>query len=114
MSHRFLQNASLRGIAFKRDIIAAIRDARAVDIAVSYLQMSGWFMLLRDLERIPPAQIRILTTDQMNITQPAVLNAALRLGTQIRCYGGNRVYHPKVYLIHGVTKSRDTAILGSA
>ena len=114
MSNRFLQNASLQGIAFRRDIIAAIRNAHSVDIAVSYLQMSGWFMLWRDLERIPPAQVRILTTDQMNITHPAVLNAALQSGIQIRCYRGNRVYHPKVYLIHGVTKSKDIAILGSA
>ncbi len=113
MSNRFLQNASPRGIAFKRDIIAAIKNARSVDIAVSYLQMSGWFML-RDLEGIPPAQVRILTTDQMNITQPAVLNAALRLGIHIRCYRGNRVYHPKVYLIYGVTRAKDVAILGSA
>src|SRR5438105_3685861 len=114
MSNRFLHNASPRGIAFKRDIIAAIRNARSVDIAVSYLQMSGWFMLLRDLKKIPPAQVRILTTDQMNITQPAVLNAALRLGIQIRCYRGNRVYHPKVYLIHGVRRPKNIAILGSA
>ncbi|HAF14165.1 MAG TPA: hypothetical protein DCK99_10810 [Blastocatellia bacterium] len=114
MSNRFLQNAPRQGIAFRRDILAAIRNAHSVDIAVSYLQMSGWFMLRRDLERIPPAQVRILTTDQMNITQPAVLNAALRSGIQIRCYRGSRVYHPKVYLIHGVTKSKGIAILGSA
>src|SRR5438477_1824390 len=50
----------------------------------------------------------------MNITQPAVLNAALQSGIQIKCYRGNRVYHPKVYLIHGVTKAKDVAILGSA
>jgi len=56
MSNRFLQNASPRGIAFKRDIIAAIRNARSVDIAVSYLQMSGWFRL-RDLAGFPPAQV---------------------------------------------------------
>ena len=113
MSNRFLENSSPRRAAFKRDVIAAIRNARSVDIAVSYLQMSGWFML-RELEGIPPAQVRILTTDQMNITQPAVLNAALRLGIQIRCYRGNRVYHPKVYLIHGKTRTKNVAILGSA
>jgi len=50
----------------------------------------------------------------MNVTQPAVLSAALRSGIQIKCYCGNRVYHPKVYLLHGVTKSKDVAILGSA
>jgi len=113
MSNSFLENDSPQGIAFKHDIITAIRNARSVDIAVSYLQMSGWFML-RDLEGIPPAQVRILTTDQMNITQPAVLNAALRLGIQVRCYRGDRVYHPKVYLIHGKTRAKNVAILGSA
>ena len=71
-------------------------------------------MLWAALKKISPARIRVLTTDQMNVTQPAVLSAALRSGIQIRCYCGNRVYHPKVYLLHGVTKSKDVAILGSA
>jgi HKD family nuclease len=114
MSSRFLQNAAPRDLAFKRDIIAAIKNAHSVDIAVSYLQMSGWFMLWRDLKRISPARVRVVTTDQMNITQPAVLNAALQSGIQLRCYRGSRVFHPKVFLIHGVTKSKDIAILGSA
>jgi HKD family nuclease len=114
MSSRFLHNGPPRGFEFKPDIIAAIKNAGSVDIAVSYLQMSGWFMLQRDLKRIPPAQIRIITTDQMNITQPAVLRAALHLGIQIKCYCGSRVFHPKVYVFHGIKKSRNLAILGSA
>ena len=114
MSNRFLQNGRQRGLEFNRDIVAAIKNARSVDIAVSYLQMSGWFMLWRDLERIPPARIRIITTDQMNITQPAVLKAALHLGVQIKCYCGSRVFHPKVYIFHGIRKSKNLAILGSA
>ncbi len=114
MSNRFLQNDAPRGLAFQRNLLAAIENARSVDIAVSYLQMSGWFMLWRGLKRLPSAHVRILTTDQMNITQPAVLTAALQSGVRIKCYRGNRVYHPKVYLIHGVTKAKDVAILGSA
>ena len=114
MSNRFLHNGSPLGFQFKPDIIAAIRNARSIDIAVSYLQMSGWFMLQRDLRKIPSAQVRIVTTDQMNITQPAVLREALQLGIQIKCYCGSRVFHPKVYVFHGTTKSKNLAILGSA
>lgn len=114
MSYSFIENASSRGITFKRDIIAATRAARSVDIAVSYLQMSGWFVLGRELERIPTKKIRILTTDQMNITQPAVLREALRLGIHVRCYRGSRAFHPKVYVLHGATKAKNIAILGSA
>jgi HKD family nuclease len=114
MSNRFLHNGSPRGFEFKPDIIAAIKSAGFVDIAVSYLQMSGWFMLQRELVRIPPNQVRIITTDQMNITQPAVLKAALHLGIQIKCYCGSRVFHPKVYIFRGFKKSRNLAILGSA
>ena len=76
--------------------------------------MSGWFMLQRDLERIPPAQVRIIATDQLNIKQPAVLKAALHLAIQIKCYCGSLVFHPKVYVFHGIKKSQNLAILGSA
>jgi HKD family nuclease len=114
MSNRFVQNASTQGFAFKHNIIAAIANAHSVDIAVSYLKMTGWYMLSAALGRISPVRIRILTTDQMNVTQPAVLRAALRSGIQIRCYCGNRVYHPKVYLLHGVARNKNIAILGSA
>ena len=114
MSNRFLHNGAPPGFEFRTDIVAAIKNARSVDIAVSYLQMSGWFMLQRDLERIPRAQVRIITTDQMNITQPAVLKAALHLGIQIKCYSGSRVFHPKVYIFRGIEKSQNLAILGSA
>ena len=114
MTIRFLQNGSPSGFEFKPNVVDGIKDADSVDIAVSYLQMSGWFMLRRDLERIPAAQVRIVTTDQMNITQPAVLKAALALGVQIKCYRGSRVFHPKVYVFHGRNKSKSFAILGSA
>src|SRR3990172_12774418 len=102
MMTRLLHNGAPGGFEFKSDIITGLKNASSVDIAVSYLQMSGWFMLQRDLERIPPTQVRIITTDQMNITQPAVLKAALRLGIQIKCYCGSRMFHPKVYVFHGI------------
>jgi HKD family nuclease len=114
MSNRFVQNASTQGFAFKHNIISAIANAHSVDIAVSYLKMTGWYMLSAALKKISPVRIRVLTTDQMNVTQPAVLSAALQSGIQIKCYCGNRVYHPKVYLLHGVAKNKDIAILGSA
>ena len=114
MRNRFLHNGSPPGFDFKTDIIAGIRNAIAVDIAVSYLQMSGWFLLRDHLAEISRGSVRILTTDQMNITQPAVLKAALRLGVQVKCYCGRRVFHPKVFVFRGNANSRNLAILGSA
>ncbi|MGQ0526334.1 MAG: phospholipase D-like domain-containing protein, partial [Betaproteobacteria bacterium] len=49
-----------------------------------------------------------------NVTQPAVLRAAIRRGIHVRCYRGNRVFHPKVFVIHGTDKAKDIAIVGSA
>src|ERR1039458_7784712 len=114
MSSRFIDNSSSRGITFNREIIAATTTASSVDIAVSYLQMSGWFVLERELGRLPANAIRILTTDQMCVTQPAVLRAVLRRGINVRCYRGSRVFHPKVYVLHGATQSKNIAIVGSA
>ncbi len=112
--NRFLHNGPPLGSEFKPSVIGGIKGAQSIDVAVSYLQMSGWFMLQRDLAKVPAAQVRIVTTDQLNITQPAVLKHALNLGVRIKCYSGSRVFHPKVYLFHGLTKSKDLAILGSA
>ena len=114
MSKQFIENAKKRGAAFKREVVAATESAQAVDIAVSYLQMSGWFLLEGALKRVSERNIRIITTDQMNVTQPAVLRAAIRRGIHVRCYRGNRVFHPKVFVIHGTDKANDVAIVGSA
>lgn len=114
MSNKFLQNNPRKGTTVKTELVKAIGHAQAVDIAVSYIQMSGWTILQRHLSRIAPTNIRLVTTDQMNVTQPTVLDAALTAGIQVKCYRGDRVYHPKVYVIHGTTRARDAVILGSA
>src|SRR5689334_10414573 len=114
MTNRLLLNRSRSGFEIGSDVVNGIRNAHSVDIAVSYLQMSGWYILQNDLARIPPDRVRIVTTDQMNITQPAVLRKALRMGVDIRCYCGSRVFHPKVYIFRGIDESESIAILGSA
>ena len=63
MSNRFVQNASTQGFAFKHNIVAAIANANSVDIAVSYLKMTGWWMLWAALKKISPARIRVLTVE---------------------------------------------------
>jgi HKD family nuclease len=114
MNRVFVSNRQGRRHAFKNQVLSALRTARAVDIAVSYLQMSGWYLLARRLSKVPGKSVRILTTDQMNITHPAVLKAALRSGFRVRCYCGNHVYHPKVYVAHGIRRAGNTIVLGSA
>lgn len=116
MSSRFIGNAPAQGGVFKDEIVAAIQTAQAIDIAVSYLQMSGWHLLARHLSAIQPSKVRVLTTDQMNITHPAVLDAALQSGFQVRCYRGQRIYHPKVFILHvdGDRQVKSSVILGSA
>lgn len=114
MTSGFVENVASGGPTFASKLSEATTSARAVDIAVSYLQMSGWFLIEQALERVRGTAIRILTTDQMNVTQPAVLRAAIRRGIRVKCYRGSRVFHPKVYIIHGRRATGDVAFLGSA
>lgn len=114
MSRTFVQNVPEKGSSFGAFLNTALHNACGVDIAVSYLQMSGWFLLQQHLKRLSARRVRILTTDQMNITQPAVLAAALGSGMQVKCYRGARQYHSKVYIIRGKTLRHNVAVVGSA
>jgi len=55
----------------------------------------------------------MLITDQLAITQPEALRRAIAAGVQLRNYDG-RIYHPKVYLVHGASGHPNIAVLGSA
>lgn len=100
--------------SFGKVLIETLENATRIDIAVSYLQMSGWHILRRAFANLQPNNIRVLTTDQMGITHPAVLIDALRNGIQVRSYSGTILYHPKVYLIYDSNERPVRAVVGSA
>lgn len=114
MISTLLQNDVATNNVIKKSILTALKSASAVDIAVSYLRMSGWSILKDPLVLLTPGKVRLLATDQMNITQPAVLDAAIKAGMLTKCYRGNRTYHPKVYIIHGTSPADNVIIVGSS
>jgi len=96
---------------------SALRDlfslADRIDIAVSYIQMSGWSVFSHHTEHLDGGSIRVLTTDQLFITQPTVLEQALKRGITTKCFQRGRFFHPKIYIAHrnGVCIG---AVVGSA
>lgn len=82
------------------DALASLfEDTTDISIAVSYIQLSGWSLLKELLGTPSEKNLRILCTDQMGITDPAAVRAALECDVDIRNYQSDgRVYHPKLYL----------------
>lgn len=84
----------------------SIRQAKQIDIIVSFLMESGVKMLLKDLNLAlnRGAKIRILTGNYLGITQPSALYLIKReLGdrVELRFYNEkNRSFHPKSYIFH--------------
>jgi HKD family nuclease len=114
MNDRFLQNNQEENQSFLKEIRLLLKNAGSVDIAVSYLKMSGWFHLKKYLHQIPVDKIRILATVQMCLTQPDVLLDAFNAGMLIRIYTGDRTYHPKVYIAQYENNTPGSAIVSSA
>ncbi len=85
-----------------------------VDFAVSYLQVSGWHAVRHLIRGLDPKCVRILFTDQFDLTHPNALRLALNAGVQVRRYTGFRVYHPKVYLARNRLGVARGAVVGSA
>ena len=98
--------------AVKNQLSALMRRADAIDMAVSYIQVSGWKEIAPFLEGIKPDRIRIVCTDQMGITDPDAVRLAQVAGVQIRRFTGSAIYHPKVYLASEGASRR--YVLGSA
>ena len=87
-------------------LVRSIRQAKQIDIIVSFLMESGVKMLLSDLNLAlnRGAKVRILTGNYLGITQPSALYLIKReLGDQVdlRFYNEkNRSFHPKSYIFH--------------
>ena len=101
-----------------RNLQAAIAElatgARTLSVAVSYLKLSGWEIFRRRIGRLDLARMRILCTDQLDITQPSAVQAALGSRVQVHNFTGEATYHPKVYLAHDDTGRPTRFLLGSA
>lgn len=84
----------------------SIRQAKRIDIIVSFLMESGVRMILKDLGEALDrgVQVRLLTGNYLGITQPSALYLIKKeLGDRIdlRFYNEKgRSFHPKAYIFH--------------
>ena len=87
-------------------LIHSMKNAKRIDIIVSFLMESGVKMLLKDLERAMDqgTEVRILTGNYLGITQPSALYLIKqKLGERVdlRFYNEKeRSFHPKSYIFH--------------
>lgn len=88
--------------------------AHRLEMAVSYVQPSGW----RILKSMSPtgllARSRLLFTDQMGITHPEAIRLALGARMEVFRYSGAHTFHPKVYLAYSRDGRPCAYLLGSA
>ena len=84
----------------------SIKNAKSIDIIVSFLMESGVKMLLNDLKDALDrgVNIRILTGNYLNITQPSalyLLKDELKNKVDLRFYNNpKKSFHPKAYMFH--------------
>lgn len=112
MSDAFLNNETpLTVLSGIRNVVHA---NGSIDVAVSYMQVSGWYALADSVTGVEPPRVRILVTDQFELTHPEALQLALKAGVQLRRFSGSRIYHPKVYLARDQNEHATGAVVGSA
>lgn len=109
---------------FLPHLCAAIHRAQRVDMAVAFVKTTGLRLLLPDLleslqrseSQLPPAQLRILTSDYLDVTDPEALRLLMLLaeqGAQVRVYRSHgSSFHLKAYLFSGADWGR--AFIGSS
>lgn len=89
----------------------SMRQAKRIDIIVSFLMESGVRLLLDDLRKALDrgVAIRILTGNYLGITQPSALYLIKRElgdGVDLRFYNDkSRAFHPKSYIFHNDRES---------
>lgn len=109
---------------FLPHLCAAIHRAHRVDMAVAFIKTTGLRLLLPDLleslqrsdSTLPAAQLRILTSDYLDVTDPEALRLLMLLaeqGAQVRIYqSSGSSFHLKAYLFSGSDWGR--AFIGSS
>ena len=96
----------------------SIKNAKAIDIIVSFLMDSGVKMILEDLKEVIDrnVSIRILTGSYLNITSPSalyMLKRKLKDKVDLRFYNvHNKSFHPKSYIFH--TENDSEIYIGSS
>lgn len=89
----------------------SIKNAKAIDIIVSFLMDSGVKMILEDLKEAIDrnVSIRILTGSYLNITSPSalyMLKRELKDKVDLRFYNvHSKSFHPKSYIFHNENDS---------
>lgn len=115
---------------FLPHLCAAITQADEVDLAVAFIKTTGLRLLLPDLhaalaigsERLrPPARLRVLTSDYLDVTDPEALRLLMLLqeqGAQIRVFEAtDSSFHMKAYLFAHFKENghlHGTAFIGSS
>lgn len=108
---------------FLPHLLTAMHKARTVEIAVSFIRAKGLQLLLPDLHEVlnNAGQIRIVTSDYLDITEPEALRHLAILqerGALVRVFeaGSNTSFHMKAYIFswseHGAQCGR--AFIGSS
>ncbi len=106
------------------DILRCCRDARfdRIDLVVSFIMKSGWDAISNALADALDrgAQLRVLTTDYLNVTDPDALARLLDLAetgpnsVAVRVFHDPTTsFHPKAYLFHSSTLNAAAAFVGS-
>jgi superfamily II DNA or RNA helicase/SAM-dependent methyltransferase len=115
---------------FLPQLCDAIAHADEIDLAVSFVKVTGLRMLLPDLQAAlsrseepdrPPARIRIVTSDYLDVTDPEALRLLMLLqaqGAQARVFRSvGTSFHLKAYLFARFGPDhqlRGTAFIGSS
>lgn len=98
---------------FLSELLGAIRQANAIDLAVAFVRSSGLALLypaLADAVELRGARVRILTSDYLDVTEPAALRRLMLLaerGVDLRLFESDtESFHLKAYLCMGLEDGR--------
>lgn len=105
---------------FLPHLCAAIHQAHTIKMAVAFIKTTGLRLLLPDLleslQRNENTQVRILTSDYLDVTDPEALRLLMLLaeqGAQVRVFqSSGSSFHLKAYLFSGQDWGR--AFIGSS
>ena len=115
---------------FLPSLLSGIRNAAEIDLAVAFIKATGLRLLFADLKEAidpseesqrPPARLRIITSDYLDVTDPEALRSLMLLqerGAQIRIYeSAGSSFHMKAYIFvrqAGEKVAQGMAFIGSS
>ncbi|MBE0576221.1 MAG: DUF3427 domain-containing protein [Desulfuromonadales bacterium] len=115
---------------FLPSLLSGIRNATEIDLAVAFIKATGLRLLFADLKEAidpseeslrPPARLRIITSDYLDVTDPEALRSLMLLqerGAQVRIYeSAGSSFHMKAYIFvrqAGEKVAHGTAFVGSS